>query len=129
MDKISEEDKTFIRKYWASYYRLNEELESFEVKRLKLMNRVETFEKKYVGIDRVRFSSYCFRLAEAYNEFLTKDKCILEDRSQVEQNLENNETIFLNKLHELGLHVEEREYDEELYNFVNGLEEEEYKKF
>ena len=44
--------------------------------------------------------------------------------------MEDKEDIFRKKINELGLRVEDRDYDEDLYNLVNGLEEEEvYNKY
>lgn len=117
MDKISEEDKTFIRKYWATYYNKIKELENLEADFTKLIRSVEQFEKKN------DFSSYCFQMYIAYSRFSDKDTKILDQRGQVEQTIERSKTAFLKKLNKLDLYLEEREYA-----LVNGLEDEEYKK-
>lgn len=130
MDKISEKDKTIIREYWATYYKKNEELEVLHSQRKKQMDSLEEFEEeeKELGFDRSAFYFYCDKMSKLYRDYATADKTIVCQIERIKEELGEAEENYNIALEIYGLELECRTYEEDLYNLVNGLEEEEYKK-
>lgn len=130
MDKITEEDKRIIRKYWATYYQKNEQLEVLHRQREKQMDSLEKLEdkKKDCCFDKCNFYLYCDKMSKLYRDYATADETIVCQIERIKEELDEAEEDYKITLDVCGLEIEQRDYDEDLYNLVNGLEEEEYKK-
>jgi hypothetical protein len=131
MDKISKEDKLIIRKYWATYYKKNEEIELLHRQRERQMISLKKFEEKQKdsSFERSDFYLYCDKMSKLYRDYATADETIACKIDSATAEIDDAEEDYNVALDLNGLEIEQRDYEEDLYNLVNGLEEEEYQKF
>lgn len=131
METILEEQKEAIRLYWSNYYNYNESLEKLHRKLSSLSHKVVDAEQhnEYIGsIPREELEKYLSKKQDFYTnalKFLKKTQFQIEE---IESIMSLDQEHYERLLTTLQLKMEERSYDESLYNLVNGLEDDLYIK-
>lgn len=123
MDSLSEVDIEKIREYWVSYYRISDLLERSHAQLHNLEMKIRDDSTKYFDIN--KFKSIEDYLSQRINTLMLFKSMLevfdesIKDKQSYQEELQRD---FEGLLRDLNLQQEERSYDEDLYNLVNGLE-------
>jgi len=131
METILEEQKEAIRLYWSNYYNYNESLEILHRKLSSLPHKVVDAEQhnEYISsMSREELEKYLSKKQDFYTNALKLLKKTQFQIDEIESIMSLEQQQFERLLSALQLKMEERSYDESLYNLVNGLEDELYIK-
>lgn len=124
----------FIREYWSTYYKNNEKLELLSRRQNKMVKMIMDFELKHsewsntILFIKEGILEFAKRKQEFYNHFVEKYSETMQKMESLQNEMEEKENGFKEFLNHHGLQLEQRDYSEELYNVVNGLEDDLYEK-
>jgi hypothetical protein len=122
MQALSEENIEKIRQYWTNYYSRSEQLESLHVKVDKIQRKADRFEENRSLVSYDNLFNFLTENCDFFGKLLNELKIITRKIVEVQELIDQDDKTFDLLLEELQLAKEERSYDEDLYNLVNGLE-------
>jgi phosphatidylserine/phosphatidylglycerophosphate/cardiolipin synthase-like enzyme len=122
MQALSEENIEKIRQYWTDHYSRSEQLESLHVKVDKIQRKADRFEENRSLVPYDNLFDFLTENCDFFGKLLNELKIITRKIVEVQKLIDQDDKTFDLLLEELQLAKEERSYDEDLYNLVNGLE-------
>lgn len=129
MEQVPQEQRDAIRLYWSNYYNYNEALEILHRKlstiRIKVRNEEE--DNDYITSNE-EFETYLCKKQDFYTSALKLFKKLQFQIEEIDYKMAHELEQHERLLFSLNLKMEQRDYDEKLYNLVNGLEDDLYVK-